>query len=88
MKKFMIVLARKLKIIESCPNCESAWTGGCANPEYRRWCLVCGPGPSGWVWGWVVPMFIQRRAVSRRLEEYKAISEDIKNRDKIEGRNR
>lgn len=88
MKSVLIKVAMKFRIIESCPNCDSAWTGGCPNPEYRRWCLICGPGPMGWVWGWIVPMFIQHRWASRRLEEYQAIVEHINNQDKIKGRQR
>lgn len=42
--------------IETCPNCESAWSGGHPNPEDITWCVVCSDPRTGslrgWVWRW------------------------------------
>ena len=68
-------LMRKVGVWDFCPNCDSAWMGGHPNPETIKSCLVCGEDkkegtPNDWVWGWVVPMWIQRRIVGRRIEGY------------------
>lgn len=86
MKKFFIDLAISLMIVKPCPSCVSAWTGGRLNPEYIKWCPLCGPGPAGWIWGTVVPKFIQQIRTKRRISEYKAIVEHIENQSKIEGK--
>ncbi len=70
---------RKIGVWDSCPNCDSAWTGGHPNP-HTIICVVCGQDkkekvPNGWVWGWVVPMWIQRRIVSRRMGQNRPLSD-------------
>ncbi|MCK9463027.1 MAG: hypothetical protein M0R80_25675 [Proteobacteria bacterium] len=62
-----------LHIVDSCPNCDSAWTGGCPNPEDRTTCIVCGDKESkitGWVWGKVVDPFcwLGQHNVARNLK--------------------
>lgn len=45
----------------SCPNCESARTGGCKDPENRTWCIVCSNRKgeiTGWVWNRLVDPFL------------------------------
>ena len=41
----------------SCPNCDSAWTGGHPNPDTLTWCVICSHPRTGkirgWVWRWV-----------------------------------
>lgn len=49
---------------ESCSNCESAWTGGHPNPEYRRFCLFCGDA-SGTMWR--LPRRVRRLVIRWRL---------------------
>lgn len=49
----MYKIAKFLRIIRSCPSCDSAWTGGCLEPEKRKWCIACGPGPRGWIWNFL-----------------------------------
>lgn len=66
-------LLKFLKIIEHCPNCESAWTGGDPNPENLTHCIVCGDKEgkiTGWCWGRLVDPFywIGQRNVSRNLK--------------------
>ena len=46
-------LIRFFGIVRNCPSCESAWTGGCLEPELRKWCIACGPGPRGWIWNFL-----------------------------------
>lgn len=63
---------KKIGVWEWCPNCESAWTGGRVNPEDREECIVCGQDkktktPNEWVWGWIVPGFISRWIIRRRI---------------------
>ena len=59
-----------LGIIQRCPNCESAWTGGHPNPEEIHWCMLCGSGPKGWIWGWIIPQFAKDWIVKQRLEAF------------------
>lgn len=33
---------KKLRIVNSCFNCDSAWTGGHPDPENLTHCIVCG----------------------------------------------
>lgn len=45
----------------SCPNCDSAWTGGCVDPENRTSCIVCSNRKgeiTGWVWNRLVDPFL------------------------------
>ena len=61
-----------LKIIDTCPNCDSAWTGGHPNPWERETCIVCGNKQAkitGWVWGKLVDPFcwLGQRTVARNL---------------------
>ena len=69
-----------LHIMHRCPNCESAWTGGHANPEDIERCVMCGwitengtTRPRGWIWGWVMPDIFRRRAMNKRLDQLRAI---------------
>ncbi len=66
-----------LHIIRECPNCESAWTGGCRTPEDREFCCVCGVValwneskyfPPGWIWNF--PRFIRRRITEDRAKSH------------------
>lgn len=73
MCKFVIKSLRWLQIIEDCPNCESAWTGGHPNPQRRTTCIVCGGRDgeiTGWVWGVIVDPFcwIGQWIVARNLK--------------------
>lgn len=68
-------LLKFLRIVDSCPNCESAWTGGNPNPENRTHCLVCGDKNgkiTWWVWGKTVDPFcwLGQANVARNLERY------------------
>jgi hypothetical protein len=70
--KILYKLGKKLGIIARCPNCESAWTGGVADPFAETHCIVCGDKDgkiTGWVWGRVVDPFywLGRRNVRRNL---------------------
>ena len=51
---------------ETCPNCESAWTGGHPDPESIHWCVLCSHPKTGkmrgWVWRWA---WMHRLLVSR-----------------------
>lgn len=42
-------LAKKLYNLftTSCPNCESAWTGGHPNPDKLEWCILCSHPETG-----------------------------------------
>jgi hypothetical protein len=65
-------LLKFLRIVERCPNCESAWTGGHPNPEDLTHCIVCGDKEgkiTGWCWGKLVDPFcwIGQRNVKRNL---------------------
>jgi hypothetical protein len=57
-------LARHRIIFDVCPNCASAWTGGCPNPEDRELCIVCGNPKDGKIRGWCYrPNFLHRLLV-------------------------
>jgi hypothetical protein len=48
------------KIVDSCWNCDSAWSGGNPNPENRTHCIFCGDKEgkiTGWVWGYLIDPF-------------------------------
>lgn len=77
MPNWLYKTLQALRIVARCPNCESAWTGGCPNPEELTHCLVCGDQHgkiTGWVWGPLVDPFcwIGRRTVDRNLKTYNA----------------
>jgi hypothetical protein len=60
-------ILRFLKIIDTCPNCESAWTGGNSSPENLTDCVVCGDKNgkiTGWVWGKLVDPFCVKRCLN------------------------
>ncbi len=59
-----------VRLIETCPNCESAWTGGHPDPEERGWCLLCGPGPRFWIWG---PNFLSHIESRRNIAHLNGI---------------
>lgn len=66
-------LLKKLCIVNSCPNCDSAWTGGNPNPENLTHCIVCGNKEgkiTGWVWGRLIDPFywLGQRNVKRNLQ--------------------
>lgn len=66
-------ILRLLHIIESCPNCDSAWTGGHPNPEDLTHCVVCGNKKgeiTGWVWGKLIDPFcwLGQRNVARNMK--------------------
>lgn len=66
-------LLKFLHIIDSCPNCEGAWTGGSPSPETLTHCVTCGNKRSeitGWVWGKLVDPFcwIGQRITARNLK--------------------
>ena len=67
MIKITMWLLRLVRIIYSCPNCGSAWTGGCPNPEEKTWCIICGEGPRGWVW----TNFINKHLVGERIAAFR-----------------
>ncbi len=72
----MFKLLKKLRIIDTCPNCKSAWTGGHPNPETLTHCIVCGNKESkitGWVFGTLVDPFcwLGQYYVKRNLRVYK-----------------
>ena len=58
--------------IDSCPNCESAWTGGHPNPYSITKCIVCDNPRTGemrgwcWRWGW-----LSRRNVYLNFKRYR-----------------
>ena len=57
--KFRIL--RFFRIVDSCPNCDSAWSGGHPDPEVLMNCIICGDRYgriTGWVWGRVVDPFL------------------------------
>lgn len=68
-------LLRKIGVWDWCPNCDSLWQGGSwADPRSVTSCIVCGQDkkenrPNEWVWGWVVPRFIQSRIMARRIRK-------------------
>jgi len=73
-------ILKKLKVVDSCPNCDSAWTGGCRNPQDRTHCIVCGDKDgkiTGWVWGKLIDPFhwMGRRNVSRNLDKILKLKE-------------
>lgn len=77
----MYKLLFKLHIIETCPNCDSAWTGGDPNPENLTSCVVCGNKEgkiTGWVWGRLIDPFcwMGNRTVRKNL--YKEYGENWK----------
>jgi len=50
----------KNPFIESCPNCDSAWTGGHPNPKDITSCIVCNDKHgkmTGWVWSRLIDPF-------------------------------
>jgi len=55
-------LLRLLHLIETCPNCYGALTGGRDRSATRFHCIVCGG--TGWTWtnGW-----LSRRRVERNV---------------------
>lgn len=53
------------RIVESCPNCDSAWTH--PDPGSITFCIVCGDGPKGWVWR-ILPRFVRDRQIQKRLD--------------------
>jgi hypothetical protein len=62
-------------IVERCPNCDSAWSGGVSDPEKLTHCLICGNRKgeiTGWVWGLLVDPFcwIGQYYTSRNLRVY------------------
>ena len=66
-------------IVDSCPNCDSAWTGGHPNPQEITYCIICGNRKgevTGWVWGRLVDPFLW-------INKY-IVSRNIKNLDKAE----
>lgn len=75
-------IAKKIGIIKECSSCISANTGGHREPWLRKFCIVCGQtkdGPPGWVWSnWIVPLFIKRKFIARRINEYRKIYESKK----------
>jgi hypothetical protein len=65
LKKLFWWAARHRIIFAVCPNCESAWTGGCANPEDIELCIICGNPKDGKIRGWVYrPVFLHRLLVT------------------------
>lgn len=55
-KKLLRFLFRLLTT--TCPNCESAWTGGHPNPQDLEWCVLCSSPRTGRmrhrVWRWLI----------------------------------
>lgn len=57
-------------LTRSCPNCESAYTGGHPNPNARSFCVVCSDPCNGkirgWVWrfNWFHSKFVVRKNVN------------------------
>lgn len=68
----MYKILKFLRIIRDCPSCASAWTGGCLEPEKRRWCVTCGPGPIGRIWNW---NFLAIRNAEKNAAHYYGIKE-------------
>ena len=67
------ILRYKGLVIDSCPNCDSAWTGGHPNPQDLTHCIICGNRRgeiTGWVWGRLIDPFlwINSRIVSRNIK--------------------
>lgn len=53
----------------SCPNCESAWTGGHSNPESIDFCVLCSNPKTGKVRGWIWRIgFLMRRNRDKNFE--------------------
>ena len=66
---------KALKIVEYCPNCASAFTGGHPNPEDLTHCIVCGNRKgeiTGWVWSRLVDPYcwVGRAIVSRNMDTF------------------
>jgi hypothetical protein len=66
-------LLKRLRIVERCPNCASAYTGGHPEPWTLTHCVVCGDGEgkiTGWVWGRLIDPFcwLGQRNVKRNLK--------------------
>lgn len=55
----------------TCPNCESAWTGGHPSPESLKWCVLCGTGPKGPPqWFYRLPRFVRNRITARNFRRF------------------
>jgi len=63
---------------ETCPNCESAWTGGHPNPEDIEFCVVCSDPKTGeirgwvWRWCWFQRTFIVRKNYQKFISKEKS----------------
>ena len=60
MPEWLYKILKWLKIVDRCPNCASAWTGGHPDPWRLTHCIVCGDSEgkiTGWVWGVLVDPF-------------------------------
>jgi hypothetical protein len=72
-----------LHVVDYCPNCDSAWTGGNPDPANRTFCMVCGDRKgkiTGWVWGKAIDPFcwIGRLIVDRNFEYYQRNKQNAK----------
>lgn len=65
----MKALLKKL-FTKPCPNCLSAWTGGVADPEGRKFCFVCSNPRTnkirGWIWRFVPLRYLVKRKNLKR----------------------
>ena len=67
-------LLKRMCIIDSCPNCESAWTEKREQLSTRTNCIVCGNKQgeiTGWVWGRLIDPFywVGQWIVNRNLNQ-------------------
>lgn len=69
----------KKLFINTCPNCDSAYSGGNPNPEERTWCIICSHPETGkirgWVWRWT---WFHRWLVARHNFAHLAVHMDLK----------
>lgn len=78
-----------LYIVERCPNCDSAWSGGHRDPGTLTHCLICGDRKgriTGWVWGLLVDPFcwLGQYRVSRNLRIYEQDKEIWNTRERMD----
>ena len=86
MPRWLYKILKRCHIVDECPNCASAWTGGHNSPETLTHCMVCGDKEgkiTGWVWGRLVDPFywLGHRTVARNFNYYKSHEKEWNNGD-------
>lgn len=58
----------------SCPNCESAYTGGHPDPDNRKFCIMCTSPKTGemreWIWR---PLYLSRITLDNNMKKFRGI---------------